>query len=138
MTTADFIKEITMSSASDYTENLALKWLLTSDAATRPTAWYVSLYTTDPTDADTGTEVSGGSYVRTSVAFTVTNDTATNTATVTFPAATANWGTISHVGIHDASSGGNLIFSGPVTTSKQIDSGDQFQISNGNLSITLA
>ena len=125
-----------MSSASNFTENLALKWLLTADAATRPTGWQIGLYTSDPTDAGTGTEVAGGSYARTSVAFTVTGDTASNSATVTFPAATANWGIIGWIGVHSGT--GELIFHGPVTTSKQIDSGDQFQISAGNLSITLA
>jgi hypothetical protein len=127
-----------MSAASDYVENLALEWLLTSNSATRPTAWYIGLHTADPTDAGTGTEVSGGSYARESVAFTVTNDTASNSATVTFTAATANWGTITHVGVWDASSSGNLLFHGAVTTSKTIETGDTFQISSGNLDITLA
>lgn len=127
-----------MSAASDYVENLALKWLLTTDSATRPTAWYIGLHTADPTDAGTGTEVSGGSYAREAVSFTVTNDTASNSATVTFTAATANWGTITHVGVWDASSSGNLLFHGAVTTSKTIETGDTFQISSGNLDITLA
>lgn len=127
-----------MSAASNYTENLALKWLLTTDAATRPTAWYVGLHTADPTDAGSGAEVSGGSYARKSVAFTVTDDTATNSATVTFDAATANWGTITHIGVWDALTTGNLLFHGAVTTSKTIESGDTFQISSSNLTITLA
>lgn len=127
-----------MSAASNYTENLALKWLLTTDAATRPTAWYVGLFTSDPTDAGTGTEVSGTNYARKTVGFTVTNDTASN-GTVTFDAAgSGGWGTITHVGIYDASTSGNLLFHGAVTTSKQIDEGDTFQISAGNLTITLA
>lgn len=127
-----------MSAASNYTETLALNWLLTSSAATRPTAWYVALFTSDPTDAGSGTEVSGTSYARQSVAFTVSGDTASNSATVTFPAAGSNWGTISHVGIYDASTSGNLLFHGAVTTPKSIDTGDTFQITSGNLDITLA
>lgn len=127
-----------MSAASNYVENLALEWLLTTETVTRPTAWYIGLHTADVTDAGTGTEVSGGSYARKAVTFTVTDDTASNSATVTFDAATANWGTITHVGIWDASSGGNLLFHGAVTTSKTIETGDTFQISSGNLDITLA
>ena len=129
-----------MSAASDYTENLALTYLLTSGSATRPTAWYVGLHTADPTDAGTGAEVStsGTAYTRKTVAFTVTNDTASNSGTVTFNAATANWGTISHVGVWDAASGGNLLFHGSVTSAKTIETGDTFQISTGNLDITLA
>ena len=128
-----------MSAASDYTENLALEWLLTSNSATRPTAWYLGLHTGSPADDDSGAnEVSGGSYARQSVAFSVTDDTASNSATITFPAATASWGTISHISVYDASTAGNLLFHGAVTTSKTIESGDTFQVSSGNLTITLA
>jgi hypothetical protein len=129
-----------MSAASDYTENLALNWLLTSGSATRPTAWYMGLHTGSPADDDSGAnEVSGGSYARQSVTFSVTNDTASNSATVTFPAATANWGTISHISVYDGNTGSdNLLFHGAVTTSKTIESGDTFQVSSGNLEITLA
>lgn len=127
-----------MSAASNYAETLALTWLLTSNSATRPTAWYVGLFTTDPTDAGSGTEVSGNAYTRKAVAFTVSGDTATNSGTVTFDPATGSWGTITHIGIYDAATTGNLLFHGSVTVSKQIDSGDTFQISTGNLSISLA
>ena len=127
-----------MAAASNYTENLALKFLLTNSTATRPTAWYVALFTTNPTDAGSGTEVSGTNYARTSVTFSVTDDTATNSAPVTFTAAGSNWGTVSHIGVYDNTSGGNLLFHGSVTTAKQIDSGDTFTISTSNLSIVLA
>ncbi len=127
-----------MSAASNYTETLALTWLLTNSSATRPTAWYIALFTSDPTDAGSGTEVSGTNYARQAVTFTVTNDTASNSATVTFPAAGSNWGTITHVGVYTAETSGNLLFHGAVTTSKAIDTGDTFQITSGNLDITLA
>jgi hypothetical protein len=128
-----------MSAASNYAETLALTWLLTTNSATRPSAWYIGLFTSDPTDAGSGTEVSGNGYARKSVAFTVTDDTATNSATVTFdPASGGNWGLISHIGIYDNSTSGNLLFHGAVTVSKQIDAGDTFQISSSNLTITLA
>jgi hypothetical protein len=135
-----YSRRIFMSAASNYTENLALKFLLTAETATRPTAWYIGLFTSDPTDAGTGTEVStsGTGYARETVDFTVTNDTAANSATVTFDAATANWGTIGFVGVYDSATGGNLLFHGAVTTSKTIETGDTFQVSQGNLTITLA
>lgn len=127
-----------MSAASDYTENLALTWLLTSSSATRPSAWYLGLFTSATSDAGGGTEVSGGSYARQSVAFTVSTSTASNSATITFPTASASWGTITHVAVFDASTSGNMLFHGAVTTSKTIDSGDTFQVTSGNLTITLA
>lgn len=129
-----------MSAASNYTENLALNWLLTSNSATRPTAWYLALFTSNPTDAGSGSEVStsGTAYAREAIAFSVTDDTARNSATVTFDPATGEWGTISYIGIYDAATGGNLLFHGAVTTAKQISIGDTFQVTQNNLSITLA
>ena len=118
-------------------ETTVLTWLLTNGAATRPTAWYVALFTTDPGETGAGTEISGGSYARTAVTFTVTGDTASNSAGVEFPAATANWGTITHIGIMDASSGGNMIIHAALTASKAIADGDVFRIPTGDLDITL-
>lgn len=133
-----------MSAATDYTEELALKYLLTTDATiTRPTAWFVGLFTAAPSDTGGGTEVSGGNYARQPVTFSVAaagspaTTTATNTATITFPTANANWGTITHVGVFTLVTSGTLLFHGAVTVSKTIESGDTFQITAGNLSIEL-
>ena len=131
-----------MSAASNYTESLALNWLLTTTSATRPTAWYVGLFTAAPSDSGGGTEVSGANYARQTVAFTVSatsgTTTAKNSATVTFPSAgVGGWGTITHIAVFDAVSSGNMLFWGAVTASKQIDSGDTFQITANNLSIEL-
>lgn len=130
-----------MSAATNYTENLALTWLLTTSSATRPTAWYVGLFTSATSDAGGGTEVSGGSYARQSVAFTVSaasgTTTGKNSATITFPTASASWGTVTHIAIFDAVTSGNMLFHGAVTASKAIDSGDTFQITANNLSIEL-
>jgi hypothetical protein len=99
----------------------------------------VALYTADPTDADSGTEVSGGSYARTSVTFGApSNGVATNSADVTFPTSTGSWGTVTHVGVRDAVTSGNLLYHAALTTSKTVSSGDIFKISSGNLSVTLA
>lgn len=128
-----------MSSASNYLEDSLLDHVLRNTAYTQPSALYVGLFTTDPTDADTGTEVSGGSYARTAVTMGAASaGTSSNSADVTFPAATGTWGTISHIGIYDAASAGNLLFHGAVTTQKTIASGDTFQISSGALTISLA
>ena len=128
-----------MAEFSNYLENALINAVLRNTSYTSPTTVYVSLYTSDPTDADTGTEVSGGSYARTAVTFGApSNGVSTNSADVTFPTATASWGTVTHIGIHDASTAGNLLFHTPLDTSKTIDSGDIFKITSGNLSVTLA
>jgi len=128
-----------MAEFSNYLENALIDAVLRNTTYTSPATVYVSLYTTDPTDADTGTEVSGGSYARTAVTMGApSNGVSTNSADVTFPTATASWGTVTHIGIHDASTSGNLLFHTPLDTSKTIDSGDIFKIASGNLSVTLA
>ena len=128
-----------MAEFSNYLENALINAVLRNTSYTSPATVYVSLYTSDPTDADTGTEVSGGSYARTAVTFGApSNGVSTNSADVTFPTATAAWGTVTHIGIHDASTAGNLLFHTPIDTSKTIDSGDIFKITSGNLSVQLA
>lgn len=130
-----------MSAASDYLEAKLLDHALGTTPYTAPANVYVGLFTSDPTDAGSGTEVSGGSYAREQASFaaaTTPGGSASTNADITFTTATANWGTITHVGIYDASTAGNLLFHGAVTTSKTIESGDTFQISSGNLTITLA
>jgi hypothetical protein len=128
-----------MAEFSNFLENALINAVLRNTTYTSPATVYVSLYTSDPTDADSGTEVSGGSYARTAVTMGApSNGVSTNSADVTFPTATASWGTVSHIGIHDASTSGNLLFHTPLDTSKTIDSGDIFKITTGNLSVTLA
>lgn len=125
-----------MSFSNTYETNV-LTWTFTNSAVTRPTAWYIALYTSDPGEAQGGTEVSGGSYVRQSATFTVTGDTATNSAAIEFPAASASWGNITHVAVVDASTAGTQIAYAALTTSKTIDTGDILRIPTGDLDITL-
>ena len=122
-------------------ETHTLQYLLTTDSVTRPTSWYIGLFTSDPTDTGSaGTEVSTGTgYARTAVTFTVTGDTASNSAAVEFPAASGgNWGTVSHIGVMDASSGGNMIVHSALSVAKAINDGDVFRIPTGDLDITAA
>lgn len=128
-----------MSQFSNYLENALINATLRNTTYTSPTTVYVALYSTNPTDADTGTEIAGGSYARTAVTFGApSNGVSTNSADVTFPTATGTWGTVSHVGIRDASTAGNLLYHAALTASKTVASGDIFKISTGNLSVTLA
>jgi hypothetical protein len=122
---------------------------------TAPAALHVGLYTTAPTDTGGGTEVSGGSYARVSVAPSTTNWAATNAAgstaatstgtggttsnnaTITFATPSATWGTVVAFGIFDAASAGNLLWYGTLTTSKTINSGDTVTFAAAALSIQI-
>ena len=124
-------------SFSDYLETEVLEFAFTTSGGTRPTAWYLALFTAAPSDSGGGTEVSGGAYARQTIAFTTSGDTTSNNAAVEFPTATANYGTVTHVGIYDASTAGNLMAWAALTSSKTIETGDVFRIPSGDLDITL-
>jgi hypothetical protein len=130
-----------MAEMSNYLENAMLNATLNNTAFTTVATPYISLHTADPTDDGSGAEVSGGSYARTSASFATAAGTSGSIATdadVTFPTATDGWGTVTHIGIWDASSAGNLLYHTALDASKTIDSGDIFKITSGNLTVTLA
>jgi hypothetical protein len=130
-----------MAEMSNYLENALLNGTLNATTYTAPTTVYVSLWTSDPTDDGSGTEVSGGGYSRTAVSFATavgTSGNVLNDAVVEFPASTSGWGTVGWIGINDAASGGNLMYHTALDAAKTIDTGDIFKIAVGNLSVTLA
>jgi len=130
-----------MAALSDYLENKLIDWLLRGQTFTAPATAYVALLTAAPSDTGGGTEVTGGSYARvavssslanwagtqgagTSVASSGTSGTTSNNGTIVFPAPTANWGVVTHFGVYDAASAGNLLFYGALSVSKTINNGD--------------
>lgn len=129
-------------SKSNYLENAILDHILGGPDFTRPATVYVSLHTADPTDAGTGTEVSGNGYARVAVTNNATNWPAassgakSNGTTITFPTATGSWGTVSHFGIWDAATNGNLLYHGALNASKAIADGDTASFGVGDLDIT--
>jgi len=124
-------------SFSNYLETELLDHVFAGNAYTSPTTVYVGLFTSNPDEDGSGTEVSGGSYARQTATFTVSGNTATTTAAIEFPTATGTWGTVTHIGIYDAVSAGNLLAYAALTSSKSIASGDVFRIPTGDIDITL-
>lgn len=128
-----------MAEMSNYLENALINATLRNTSYTSPTTVYVGLYTSDPGEGNTGTEVSGTSYARQSVTFGSPSDgVTTNSAAVEFPQAGGSWGTVTHIGILDASTSGNLLYYTALDASKSISTGDVFRIASGSLSVTLA
>jgi hypothetical protein len=128
-----------MAEISNYLENALINGTLRATTFTAPTTVYISLHTADPTDAGSGAEVSGGSYIRQSATFAAPSNGASATdADVTFPQATGNWGTIGWIGIWDAQTTGNMLYHTALDASKAIDTGDIFKIASGSLTVTLA
>lgn len=132
-----------MSAASNYLENLIMNNLLGQAAMTAIPNLYVALFTAGPTDAGGGTEVSGTGYARVNLTNNTTNWPTTTTGAksngtvINFPAAGASWGTVTHIGIYDASSSGNLIVFAALDTAKAVASGDTPSFPIGSLNFTL-
>src|SRR5687768_16641189 len=135
-----------MAAMSDYLEVELRKHLFRTGSFTKPTVLAIALFTAAPSDSGGGTEVTGGSYARVDrppldanwTAASGTNGLTDNAAVITFPTATASWGTITHIGIFDALTTGNLLFHGALTTSKTVGSGDTFSIAAVDLDITFS
>lgn len=132
-----------MSDLSDYLETALLNAVLRNTTYTSPATVYLALFTSPTTDAGGGTEVSGGSYARQSVAFSAPADSSgsmqcSNSADVTFPIATANWGTVTHAALCDASSGGHYLWHGALSVSRTVNTNDQIKFEAGDLKSQLA
>jgi len=130
-----------MAALANYSEKLLLDFLMTAGTATRPTAWYVALYTGAPNDGGGGTELSGDGYSRKSVTWAAAatpGGTTSNSNAPSFTASGGSWGTVTHLGIHDASSSGNLLWHGALTASKVIADGDSLDFAAGSIDLTLA
>ncbi|MCY9760431.1 hypothetical protein M5X06_12960 [Paenibacillus alvei] len=115
---------------SNWLSAALLNATLRNTAFSSPATVYLALYTSDPTPADTGTEVTGGGYKRMPISFAVPalesgKQTVKNTADVEFPIATSDWGLVTHIGLRTAVTGGNLLWSAPVPNPRTIQSGDK-------------
>jgi len=128
-----------MAEFTDFMENKIIDHMLRNQAYTPPSTVYLALFTSATDDSGGGTEVSGGSYARQAVALTAASGGASeNSADITFPQATADWGTITHVALMDALTGGNMLMHSPLDASKTVNSGDTFKINAGDLDVTVA
>jgi len=128
--------------ASNYLENKLLLHIFANKGGssfTSPSNLFVSLHTGSPGEANDGSnECTGTNYARVTTGdWTVSGNAADNDGAITFAAAGNSWGTISHIGIYDASTSGNLIFYGALSVSKAVTTGDTFSINAGALDITL-
>lgn len=130
---------------SDYLEQALINHIFRGTAYTGPANVYIALYTAAPSDSGGGTEVSGSAYARVQVVSNTSNWSApstpgltSNSSPIQFPEATGSWGTITHVGIFDAATSGNLLFHGALTASVAITTGQRFVFNTSQLGVTFA
>lgn len=126
-------------SFSNFLETEILDHVFGGAAYTAPATHYLALFTAAPGETGGGTEVTtvGSAYARLPVAFTTTGNTTSNTAAVEYATATATFGTVTHVGVFDAVTAGNLMAYATLSSSKTIDTGDVFRVPAADLDITL-
>jgi len=126
---------------TDSFETSTLTWLFTtgSPSPARPTEWHIGLFASGnaPTDSSSGTELSGNNYSRVACTFTISGNTASNNATLTWPTASGSWGNVTTAGVFTASTGGSLICYANLSNAKTIESNDIIQIASGQLDINL-
>ena len=129
-----------MAEFSTFLENKIIDHLLRNQSYTPPATVYVALFTAD-NGLEGGTitgEVSGGSYARQAVTLSAASDgESSNSADITFPTATADWGTITHVALMDAATSGNVLMHSALDASKTVNNGDTFKINAGDLDIAV-
>jgi hypothetical protein len=132
-----------MAAMTDYLENKLIDHTFRGVSFTAPAALHIALFTAAPSDAGGGTEVTGGSYARVALAPSTTNPSAgtggttSNNVAITFPTATASWGTVTHVAIFDASTAGNMLWWGALTASQVVGSGGTFSFAISALSVQI-
>lgn len=128
-----------MSAKSNYLENKVIDHFLGTSSTSAPSNVYLALHTADPTDAGSGAEVSGNGYSRQAITFAAaSNGSASSNTAEEFTASGGAFGTITHFGIWDASTSGNLLYHGALTASKTIADGDTLRFASGNITITEA
>ena len=124
-------------SFTNFLETEILDHVFAGAAYTAPSTKYLALFTGAPGETGGGTEVTGGAYARQTVAFTTSGNTTSNNAAVEYPTATANYGTVTHVAVFDASTSGNMMAYAALSSNKTIETGDVFRVPSGDLDITL-
>jgi hypothetical protein len=128
--------------ASNYFEHAALNQFFRSATQPTPSAVFLALYLSNPTDADTGTEVSGGGYTRQQISFGEVTQVGgkgqiSNANKIEFPTATSAWGAVAYFAVRDAANGGNMMAWGPLSQTKDVAIGDQLVMAVGEMAITI-
>ncbi len=129
-----------MSEMTDFLEDELLNHTFRNVTFTSPTTVFAALFTSATDDTGGGTEVATGSYARQAITFGAPSPAGTiaNSATITFPTATASWGTVTHFAIFDAVTTGNMLMHSPLNVSKTIDTDDTAEFAVGALTVVFA
>lgn len=132
-----------MAGFSTYLSQAIIEYSLRGGTFTKPTAYYLAIFTSDPTDANvTANEVAGAWYARQATGSWAAsggagNNMTSNNAQIQYAAVTGAAVTVSHWGIYDALTVGNLLYSGALAASKTLNVGDVLVVGANQLAITI-
>ena len=133
-----------MAQMSDYLETAVMNHVFRNINFTTPGIVHVALYSSDPTDADVGTELETGTspaYARVAIDGVIgapTDGVSTNSSEILFTAATGDWVGVTHIGIRSEATGGNLLAHQALAGTVSVLSGNNFRIPIDNLTLTFA
>ena len=128
---------------SSYLAKALLNQVFRNTTYTRPSKVFIALYISNPTASDTGQEVTGGDYIRQEASFSAPvaasgAQVIKNSGEVAFPVASADWGLVTHIGIRDAATDGNLLYFGSLANPRTILTGDILKFAPNKLELTLS
>lgn len=125
-------------SLSDVLEKKLVDHLTGAASYTAPATLYLGLYSATPSDTGGGTELTGNGYARQAVTFAAyaANAAESSNAPV-FTAAGGNWANATHVGLFDASTGGNMLWYAAMTAAEQVNDGGTITFSAGAITLSL-
>jgi len=128
-----------MSELSNFLEDKFLDVTLKGGTAYNVSTPHLALFITDPTDAGSGTECSWSGYARQTMAFgTISGGSVTTSSEITFPPVAGSDVTITHIGVYDALTNGNLLYHTSLDSSKVLAATDTMSVAAGGVSVTLS
>jgi hypothetical protein len=126
---------------SNIMKTLVLNFLARNQSVAQPTQLYLALFTTNPTDANTGTEASYSGYQRQAVVFgapQLSGGSAIiqNTSQLTFALVPTASGNIAYAALMTAQTGGDLVYYGPLAATYALNQGVQPIVPVGSLMVS--
>lgn len=121
----------------DIIENQLLDALVGTSAYSVTTPIKLALVTANGSDSAAGTEVTGGSYARQTIAFdAASGGSIDNNAAISFTGMPAC--TVVGIEIYDSAGSPKRLAYGPLTASRTVTSGDTVQFASGSITLSLS
>lgn len=120
---------------------MMLNFIARNQSVSQPSQLYLALFSTNPTDANTGVEAAYDGYQRQAVIFGTPQLSGgaaiiQNTSQLSFAVVPTASGNIAYAGLMTSQTGGDLMYHGPLAATYQLNQGVQPIVPIGSLSIS--